>query len=84
MPNVKRTFTLPDEVSRQLDEAIPNKERSRFISTSLREALRERKKDELLGLLSSMPRKANPAGLKSEDILNEIRSDRAHEIIANS
>lgn len=84
MPNVKRTFTLPDEVSRQLDEAIPNKERSRFISTSLRDALRERKKDELLGLLSSMPRKANPAGLQSEDVLSEIRSDRAHEIIANS
>ena len=23
MPNVKRTFTLPDDVSAQLDEAIP-------------------------------------------------------------
>jgi len=44
MPNVKRTFTLPGEVSAHLDEAIPNKERSRFISTSLREALHERKK----------------------------------------
>ena len=84
MPNVKRTFTLPDEVSAQLDEAIPNKERSRFISTSLREALRERKKDELLGLLSSMPRKTNPEGLRSEDVLREIRSNRAQEIIANS
>ena len=84
MPNVKRTFTLPDEVSSQLDEAIPNKERSRFIFNSLREALRKRKKDELLGLLSSMPRKANPAGLKSEDVLNKIRSSRAQEIIANS
>ena len=84
MPNVKRTFTLPDEVSAQLDEAIPNKERSRFISASLREALRERKKDELLGLLTSMPRKANPEELRSEDVLREIRSNRAQEIIANS
>ena len=84
MPNVKRTFTLPDEVSAQLDEAIPSKERSRFISTSLREALRERKKDELLGLLTSMPRKANPEGIRSEDVLREIRSNRAQEIIANS
>jgi len=84
MPNVKRTFTLPGEVSAQLDEAIPNKERSRFISTSLREALHERKKNELLGLLSSMPRKANPEGLKSEDILRKIRSNRAQEIIDNS
>jgi hypothetical protein len=74
MPNVKRTFTFPDEVSAQLNEAIPNKERSRFISTSLKEALRERKKDELLGLLSSMPRKVNPEGLRSEDVLREIRS----------
>jgi len=84
MPNVKRTFTLPDDVSAQLDEAIPNKERSKFISISLREALRERKKKELLDLLSNMPRKPNPEGVKSEDILTEIRSGRAQEITANS
>ncbi|MEL6748903.1 MAG: hypothetical protein AAFO09_01260 [Pseudomonadota bacterium] len=84
MPNIKRTFTIPDEVSKQLDRAIPSKERSRFIYISLRNALYERKKNELLGLLSSMPRKANPEGYKSEDILREIRSNRAQEIIANS
>jgi len=84
MPNVKRTFTLPDDVSAQLDEAIPNKERSKFIASSLRDALRQRKKEELLGLLSNIPRKANPDGLKSEDVLREIRSNRAKEVIANS
>jgi metal-responsive CopG/Arc/MetJ family transcriptional regulator len=84
MPNVKRTFTLPDEVSTQLNEVIPNKERSKFISSSLREALRERKKNDLLSLLANMPRKENPNDLKSEEILSEIRSCRANEIIANS
>jgi metal-responsive CopG/Arc/MetJ family transcriptional regulator len=84
MPNVKRTFTLPDEVSTQLNEVIPNKERSKFISSSLRDALRERKKSDLLDLLANMPRKKNPNGLKSEDVLREIRSGRAQEILANS
>jgi hypothetical protein len=84
MPNVKRTFTLPDEVSTQLNEVIPNKERSKFISSSLRDALRERKKRDLLDLLANMPRKKNPNGLKSEDVLREIRSGRAQEILANS
>lgn len=84
MPNVKRTFTLPEDVSAQLDEAVPNKERSKFIASSLREALREHKKQELLELLSSMPRKQNLKGIKSENVLREIRSNRAQEIISNS
>ena len=84
MPNVKRTFTLPNDVSTQLDEVIPNKEKSKFISSSLRNALRERKKKNLLKLLSDIPRKSNSEGLKSEDVLREIRLSRAQEIITNS
>ena len=84
MPNVKRTFTLPDDVSSQLDEVVPNKERSKFIANSLRRALGEHKKQELLEMLVNMPKKKNPEGIKSEDVLGGIRSDRAKEIISNS
>ena len=84
MSNVKRTFSIPDDVSAELDVVVPNKERSKFIASSLREALRERKREELLELLSNIPRKENPDGIKSEDVLREIRSNRADEIISNS
>lgn len=84
MPNVKRTFSIPDDLSAELDVVVPNKERSKFIASSLREALRERKREELLELLSNIPRKENPDGIKSEDVLREIRSNRADEIISNS
>ena len=84
MPNVKRTFSIPDDVSVELDAVVPNKERSKFIARSLREALRERKREELLELLSNIPRKENPDGIKSENILMEIRSHRADDIIYNS
>ncbi len=84
MPNVKRTFTLPDDVRSQLNEAIPIKERSKFISLSLRESLRNWQKNELLNLIENIPIKSNNNGLKSEDMLREIRSNRAQEIIDNS
>ena len=84
MPNVKRTFSIPADVSAELDDTVPNKERSKFIASSLREALRERKRQALLELLAGMPGQENPDGIKSEDVLREIRSGRADEILSNS
>ncbi len=84
MANVKRTFTLPDEVSSDLDETIPNRERSKFIATTLREALKKRKMKELLEMLKNIEPKKNPNGISSEEILRQIRSGRAHDIVSNS
>ena len=84
MGNVKRTFTLPDEVSQELDEVIPNRERSKFIAVTLQEALRQKKRDELMKLLDDMPRDTTVDGVRSEDVLREIRDTRADEILSNS
>ncbi|MGU9961847.1 MAG: hypothetical protein ACNYPF_02360 [Candidatus Puniceispirillales bacterium WSBS_2018_MAG_OTU23] len=84
MKTIKRTFTLSSDVSAQLDAVIPNKGRSKYVSSILGDALRMRKKDEFLHLLENMPQKVNPNGLKSEDILREIRSDRARKLTDNS
>ncbi len=84
MGNVKRTFTLPDEVSQELDEAIPNRERSKFIATTLREALRQKKRIELMDLLGDFPRKKPLDGALAEDVLREIRDERAQEILDNN
>lgn len=84
MGNVKRTFTLPDEVSQELDEVIPNRERSKFIAVTLQEALRQKKRDELMKLLDDMPRDKTVDGVQSEDVLREIRDSRADEILSNS
>lgn len=79
----KRTFTLPEEVSQDLDETIPSRERSKFVAVTLREALRKKKHEELLSLLDTFPRKKDPDGRLSEDVLREIREGRAHQLIDN-
>lgn len=84
MPNVKRTFTLPDEISQNLDETIPSRERSKFIAVLLQDGLRERKRQDLMNLLDGLPRKKVSDGLLSEDMLREIRDGRAQEILDNS
>lgn len=84
MGNVKRTFTLPDEVSQELDEVIPNRERSKFIATTLQKALRQKKRDELMKLLDDMPRDKAVDGVQSEDVLREIRDTRADEILSHA
>jgi len=81
MASVRRTFTLPEAVSTELDDEVPNRERSAFIARSLERALQERKREKLLKLLDTLPRKANPEGLRSEDVLREIRDTRANDIL---
>ncbi len=84
MPSIKRTFTLPDEISRDLDKAIPSRERSKFIAVLLKDGLREKKRQELMDLLNGLPRKKSSDGILSEDVLREIRDGRAQEILANN
>lgn len=48
MPIVKRTFSIPDEVSTELDKTIPNQERSKFITQTLIEALKQKNRDKLV------------------------------------
>ena len=84
MPNVKRTFTIPDEISTELDKTIPSSERSKFIARTLREALQDKNVKKLLKMLDTIPRAKNPKGIRSEDLLREIRDGRAKEIIDNS
>lgn len=84
MGNVKRTFTLPNEISQELDEAIPSRERSKFIALTLQEALRQKKRNDLMSLLDDLPRDKTPDGVQAEDVLRGIRDTRADEILSNS
>lgn len=51
MSAVKRAFSTPADLNVELDVVIPNRERAKFIASCLRDALRERKRKELLALL---------------------------------
>lgn len=84
MATVKRTFSLPDDISNALDEAIPSKARSKFIAQTLANALKEQKRQELIHYLETLPRKPNPDGIRSEDILRQIRDERADDVLRNS
>ena len=43
MSVVKRTFSLPDDVSELLDKTIPNQERSKFIAILISDALKKKR-----------------------------------------
>ena len=84
MPNVKRTFTLPEDVSEQLDENVPNKERSKFIAVTLREALQERKRQAALDALNAIKPRKIPAGKKGVvEALRDIRQSTFRELEDN-
>ncbi|MBL4746212.1 MAG: hypothetical protein JKY08_07565 [Flavobacteriaceae bacterium] len=84
MANVKRTFSLPNEISEELDQTIPNKERSKFLAQSLRSALKEHKRTELLNILKSSTPQAIPEGKKSiVDALGDIRISQYKELESN-
>ncbi len=84
MPSVKRTFTIPDDVSAKLDQTVPHRERSKFIAMTLREALKERKRQELLAMLDEIEPKKNPTGIAAEDVMRKIRTERAQNVASNS
>lgn len=81
MPNVKRTFSLPEDVSEQLDKNVPNKERSKFIALTLREALQERKRQAALDVLRGIQPQKIPAGKKGVvDALRDVRQSTFEEL----
>ena len=84
MSSVKRTISLPAELSEQLDQEVPDRQRSKFIASSLEKALRSQRKAKLLKLLETYPRNKQVDGRKSEDLFRELRDNRAQEIIDNS
>ena len=48
MSIIKRTFSIPDEVSSELDQTIPNQERSKFVTQTLSEALKHKNREKLV------------------------------------
>ena len=54
MAMVKRTFSIPDEVSDTLNETIPNQERSKFISKLLVDALKKRNRRKLIDAIDNI------------------------------
>ncbi len=84
MANVKRTFTLPEDVSAELDVCIPNKERSKFIARTLRDALQERKRQAALNVLENITPQKIPAGKKGVvEALRDIRQSTFQELKDN-
>ena len=54
MAMVKRTFSIPDDVSDTLNETIPNQERSKFVSKLLVDALKKRNRRKLIDAIDNI------------------------------
>ncbi len=81
MAIVKRTFSIPDDVSAMLDAAIPNQRRSRFITRTISEALQKRNCEKLIGALDNIA-PWEPTDEPVVDTIRKIRQAQARGIDA--
>ena len=84
MASVKRTFSIPDELSQDLDVVVPAKERSKFIALSLRDALAKKKQQAFAAMLDDLQPIPNQPGVNTEDVLRDVREGRADDVLSNS
>ena len=82
MPTVQRTFSIPKDVSSDLDEMIPNQERSKFISKSIIEALRIKKKDALLSAIDNVQPWDDVDGLSAVELIRQLRKQETEKLTA--
>lgn len=83
MATVKRMFSIPESVSSELDETIPNQERSKFITTTLTEALRRKKKEALLSAIDNIKSWQNDDGLSAVELIRQLREQETEKLTAN-
>ena len=82
MTMVKRTFTLPENVSETLDATIPNQKRSQFIAKVLSDAFKDKQKQELIELLDGI----EPwQGVQESavDLIRRVRERRSNYKVAD-
>ncbi len=84
MASVKRTFSIPKEVSQDLDGLVPPRERSKFIVLSLQEALAKKKQQSFAAMLNALQPTPNSLGISSEQALREDRENRADDMLTHS
>lgn len=80
MPIVKRTFSLPENVSTELDQTIPNQERSKFIAQTLTEALKRKNRNRLVQAIDDVETWA----ATDESVVETIRKIREAQSVKQS
>lgn len=75
MAIVKRTFSIPDELSNELNASVPNQERSKFVSKTLANALKELKNKELVTAIDSVD-PWEQGGQSVTETIRQIRSSQ--------
>ncbi|EGG94898.1 hypothetical protein IMCC1989_2168 [gamma proteobacterium IMCC1989] len=73
---VKRTFSLPEDVSHSLDDTIPNQERSKFIAQTLSEALQKMNRDKLIEAIDNIET-WEPSSESVVDTIRKIRESHS-------
>ena len=84
MQSIQKSFTVPKHVNQQHKAAVPHEETDKMLLYSIMNLLQEQKKYEFLDYLSNLPRTKSFPGVQSEDMMREIRSGRAQEIMAHA
>jgi len=77
MSVVKRTFSLPDDVSEMLDKSIPNQERSKFIALLISDALKKKKINALVDAIDNIDAQ-EVKNISIVDVIRGIRQTHAN------
>lgn len=85
MRSTKRSFSLPSEVSTDLDETVPSQERSSFVAKAVRKELEAVKRQKFLEYLDAMefqpPQEDDTPS--SVEIIRELREGRTNQLANN-
>ena len=71
---VRKTFSIPDDVSASMEQAIPERERSKFVSQAIAMAMKECNKQELMDLIK-ISGNDRPARKSSVELVRELRDE---------
>ena len=77
--SVTRSYSLPEDVAKVID-AIPKRERSKFVASTLRKAVQEKSRRKALDALSAITPIHDNDKRSSSELLEEARQKRREEL----
>jgi len=84
MPTIQRVFSITDEISNNLNQSIPNQERSKFVTKVLAEALQKRKREQLINIIDKLEPSQKSENEKSiVEVIRDIRKTESKRITGN-
>lgn len=78
MASVKRTFTLPEEFSKEFDKLVPKQGRSEAVLIALESYIAQKRRERALEFLDNLKPMKNTSGLTAVELVRQARDELAN------